>query len=276
MQIKKLSQLREKVKSIKLERRKAATVVMIVLTVLLFVAAVWGLFLVQRIKTVKIKGESPYSLNEITDAAEIEYDEFLFSLDPDEAETKILEKLPYIREVKVTRYWFSRVVIKVASDEPYYYIKIKETATDCFILSKDLRVIDHKSSIASLEGSGLIFLELPYKDIYTCDMGKKIEFHPDSDVSYVNEFLEYFHSRDYAPAITAIGLKSRFEGGYVDFYGKCRIIFGKPDIKNIGNQMKMAYGILEERHVDGDYIGFMKIDVSNGKTAFVSEPESLD
>jgi len=276
MQIKKLSQLKEKVMSIKLKRRKAATVLMVVLTVLLFVAAVCGLFSVQHIKKVVVKGESPYSLSEIMDAGEIEYDEFLFSKDPDEIEAKILEKLPYIREVKVTRYWFSRLVIKVEADTAHYYMKLTENAKDCFILSKDLRVVDYKSDIDSVDGSGLIYIELPYMDLDTCVLSKPVEYGQADKNAYVKEFLDYFYGQDYAEAITAIGLKSKFEGAYIEFYGKCRIIFGKPDIKNIDNQMRLAYEILEERHVDGDYIGFMKIDVSDGTRAIVSEPESLD
>jgi len=276
MQIKKLSQLKEKVMSIKLERRKTATVVMVVLTVLLFVAAVWGLFSVQHIKKVVIKGDHPYRVSEIMNAAEIDYDEFLFSKDPDEIESKILEKLPYIREVKVTRLWFSKIVIKVESDKDHYYMKLTENSNDCFILSKDLRVINYKSSVDSLKDSSLVYIELPYLDIETCVLGKTVEYGQADKNKYVKEMLDYFYGQEYAEAITAIGLKSKFEGAYIDFYGKCRIIFGKPDIKNIDNQMRLAYEILEERHIDGDYIGFIKIDVSDGTRAIVSEPDSFD
>ena len=275
MQIKKLSQLKEKVKSVKLERRKIATVIMIVLTVLLFAAAVWGLFSVQRVRKVVIKGECPYSTEDVMKAAEIVRGDFLFSSSKDEIATKILERLPYIRELKIRR-GFGRIVIKVESDTPYYYMKLKENANDCFLLSKDLRVIDYKSSISSVKDSSLIYIELPYMDIETCVLGKPLEYAAEEKNGYVTEMLEHFHNKDYADAITAIGLKSKFEGGYIDFYGKCRVIFGKPDINMIDTQMRLAYDILNAKQVDGDYIGYIKIDVSDGRTAIVSEPESLD
>jgi len=275
MQIKKLSQLKEKVKSVRLERRKIATVVMVVLTVLLFAAAVWGLFSVQRIRKVVIKGECPYSTEEIMDAAGIDYDEFLFSNDKEELKTDILQKLPYIRDVKIRR-GFGRMVIKVESDTAYYYMKLTENSHDCFLLSKELRVIDYKSSVESVKNSSLVYIELPYMDIETCVLGKTVEYGAEEKNGYVTEMLDHFHGKDYADAITAIGLKSKFEGGYIDFYGKCRIVFGKPDINMIDTQMRLAYDILKAKQVDGDYIGYIKIDVSDGRTAVVSEPESLD
>ena len=275
MQIKKLSQLKEKVKSIKLERRKTATIVMIVLTALLFVAAVWGLFSVQRIKRVVVKGECPYSTEDIMDAADIEYDGFLYSNDKDELKTKILERLPYIRDIKIRRGFF-RMVIKVECDTAYYYMKLTENSNDCFLLTKDLRVVDYKGSIDSVKNSSLIYIELPYMDIETCVLGRTVEYGADEKNAYVTDMLEYFHNKEYSDAISSVGLKSKFEGGYVDFYGKCRIVFGKPDINMIDTQMRLAYDILKAKHVDGDYIGYIKIDVSDGRTAIVSEPESLD
>ena len=113
-------------------------------------------------------------------------------------------------------------------------------------------------------------------DIETCVLGRTVEYGADSKNSSVQEMLDYFYEKEYAGAITAIGLKSKFEGAYIEFYGKCRIIFGKPDINNIENQIRLAYDILEMRNVDGEYIGFMKIDVSDGKSAIVSEPENFD
>ncbi len=272
---KKLSTVKQKVLGIKLDRRKIATVFMVVLTVLLFVAAVWGLFLIQRVKKVVIKGASPYSLEEIMEFAEVEYGEFLFSYDTDELEEKILSGGPYIKEVKVRRYWFSKMVITVESDTAHYYMKITENAKDCYLLSKDLRVLDYRSSAELLKGSGLVYLELPYADLATCSVGQYVEYDTEGKNAYVKETLEYFYSQDYAGAITAVGLKSRFEGTYIDFYGKCRIVLGTP--QNIELKMSRAYEILtEEEKFDESYRGYLIINVSDPKTPITSKPEKLD
>ena len=60
---------------------------------------------------------------------------------------------------------------------------------------------------------------------------------------YVKEILDYFSSDEYKDTITAIGLSSRFDNCYVDFYGKCRVVFGKPE--NIEKKVKKATEILQ-------------------------------
>ena len=268
MQVKKFSELRAKFMRVK--RRQAATVLMVVLTVLLVVAAILEFFMIVRITNIVVKGDSPYTYEEILKISEIEKGDFMYSFDKDEIETKVLENAPYIKKVKVSRF-FTRLVVKLEADTAKYYIKISDKSSEYYILSNDMRVLECRNNLASIKEEGLIKLELPH--LAMCSVGSYIEYSDPDKCGYVKENLDYFFGQDYSDSITAIGLSSRFGDCYVDFYGKCRIILGKPE--NQEQKIRDAMLIIEEfsKKEGAEYV---IINVSDPNKYFWSVPESLD
>ena len=257
---------------LKKKKRAIAVGLIIVFTALVCALAVWGLFSVQHVRKIVIKGDSPYSTEELVLASGLEYGELLYSVDTDEIENNVLENAPYIREVKIRRAFFSRIVINVKSDTAKYCIKISENSKDRYILSDSLRVIDYKSTDDGLSGSGLVFLELP--ELRRCNMCQYVEYGEEGKNGYVKEMLDYFNGSSYADAITDIGLSSRFDDTYIVLYGKCKIIFG--GINDIERKLELVRLTLEEHGLENLQIGYTKINASDPSNIVVSHPESLD
>ena len=254
----------------KIKRRQIATVVMVVLTVLLVVLAAFEFFWMIKVTNVVVKGESPYTEEEIIEFAQVKKGDYSYSFDKDDIETKLLEAAPYLKEVKIYRV-FTRLVIKVEADTAKYYLRISDKTNEYYILSSDLRVLECSSNISSIKERKLTYLELPHLAI--CSVGRFIEFDEPEKCGYVKENLDYFSSGEYDGTVTAIGLSSRFDDCYVDFYGKCRVIFGKPE--NIEKKIKKATDILAN-FSSGENIKYLIIDVSDPDKAIYSLPESFD
>ncbi len=277
MILKKLSKLWQKIISV--NKRRLAVGLVVVLTVVLAVLTLWGLFDFQHAHIIKVYGESPYTDEEIIAASEIERGQLLFSIDPAKAEENILKgknAKPYIREVRVTRWFFSFVSIKVVADTPKYYIQISKSTEEYYLLSEDLRVLDCLYSKEGLEEKGLVYLELP--ELKTCNMGQVVEYGEEGKNDFVRETIDYLELQEYGEMITAIGLPSRFEGAYITFYGRCRILLGKPE-KPDGLELKIERA---RKHIDsivgngGIDVGYIEVDVSREGETLVSYPENLE
>ncbi len=269
MQIKKFSEL--KARFMKIKRRQIAAAVMAVLTALLVVLAVLEFFRLIKVTNIVVKGESPYTNEEIIAFSGVEKGAYSYSFDKDDIETKLLDSAPYLRKVKVYRV-FTRLVIKVEADTAKYYLKISDKTNEYYVLSSDLRVLECSSNIESIKEKELIYLELPHLAI--CSVGRFIEYDEPEKCGYVKENLDYFSSEEYKDTVTAIGLSSRFDDCYVDFYGKCRVIFGKPD--NIEEKIRLATKYLENLYNKGESIKYLIIDVSNPDKTILTPSESLD
>ncbi len=266
--LKKLQELWQRIRSV--SKRSLAVGFTVAVTLLLAALTLWGLFDFQHIYFIRVHGDSPYTEEEIIEAAGIERGQLLFSLDIDEAEKNILKNKPYIREVRVTRWFFSFVNIKVKSDKAKYYIQISKNTEEYYLLSEDLRVIDCRYSKEGFSEAGLVKLELP--ELKTCNMGQPVEYGEEGKNEFVREIMDYLGRQEYADMITEIGLPGRFDGAYITFYGRCRIILGKPD--DIELKIDRARAYIESLSGSG-YIGYLTVDVS-GKDAVISYPENLD
>ena len=264
--LRKLSELLER------NKRLLGASFIVILTALVSALCVWGLFSVQHIRRIVVKGESHYSDEQIVNASRLEYGELLYSVDTDEIEKNILEGAPYVRQVSVKRRFFSRVVIKLESDSAKYYIKISDSSKDCYILSEDLRVIDYRNSDDGLAESGLIFLELPH--LRRCNMCQYVEYGEEGKTAYVKEMLEYFNGSSFAKALTDIGLSSRFDDVYIVLYGKCKIFFGGTN--DIEKKLELVKRTLETHGLDNLSVGYTEINVSDPSEIVVSHPESID
>lgn len=269
MILKKLSELWQKI--IALKPRRLAIWLVVALSAFAAVFVFRGLFDIQRVVWIGVNGESPYSDEEIVAASEVEYGQQLFSLEPEKIEQNILKSKPYIREVRVSRWFFCYLRINVVADSPKYYIQISESTEEYYLLSEDLRVLDCRYSKESLEEAGLVFLELP--DLKTCNMGQIIEYGEEGKNEFVLDIINYLNSQEYGNMITAIGLPGRFDGAYVTFYGRCRILLGKPT--DIELKMDRARKHIDVLSGNGN-IGFLEIDVSRDGETLISYPEKLD
>lgn len=251
-----IEDLKGKAKNI--SRRKLATGFVVVLTVLLVILAVSGIFSIQNVNKIEIRGESIYSDEELISASGVNYGEPLFSVNTKEVEKKIQADKPYLREVRVTRRFFSRLVIEVVCDTPKYYVGLSGSTDGVYLLSDEMRVLDYVSR-AEAKKTSAVYLELP--EIDSCTVNHAVKLVDPEKTQYVYELIDHFESQDYADKISAIGLKSQFDGIYIEFSRKCRIVLG--DSQNIDKKMLEAERIINSE-IERQGIDRIKSQLASG------------
>ncbi len=157
-------------------RRRRALVLFysFVLLTVIAAAAALSLTVLFKIDTISVSGTSRYSAEEITQTTGIKKGENLFLADTSSAQKKVLQKLPYIGSVKVSRHLPARVMISV-TEEPVS------------------GVVAYKNQYAIIGASGKV-LELVTKPpenqtlvkgipLSKAEVGKKIEYADTSQQS---------------------------------------------------------------------------------------------
>ncbi len=214
-------------------------IILLVAVLLIVIAAViaFSVYAISRGGWISVRGESPYTYGEIVAASGLEGGRAIFS-DTVTAGEKIVAAKPYIREARVSRLLFF-IVINVKADEPEYFL---EVSGDYFITSGDLRVIDRLHSESEAKALGAVRLELP--DLSTAVVGRYAEYGAEGKNGYVTEMLELIGSKEYADAVTEIGLASKYDDVYITFYDRCRVVLGS--INGFEEKMSIAQRVLED------------------------------
>ena len=122
---------RKKAAALRKRRRRALIAVLIsLLTMLVIVFSTIMAFLFFKVETITVKGTvSKYSQNEIIEAAGVEKQDNLLFINKKKIEQSLIEKLPYIKTVKLEKKLPSTVIVNITqtkneicilSDEKYY------------------------------------------------------------------------------------------------------------------------------------------------------------
>lgn len=267
MEFKKFAEFKNKVTGISPQR--ITNVLLAIMTAVLVVLSVRDLFAIQHVRGIFVLGESEYSAEELAQAGGIEYGQPLFSIDVNETEKNVLMNKPYVKSVSIRRWFFSFMTIRVIEDKAKYYLKITPSAKEYYLLSEELRVLDCRNVEETLSEEGLIKLELP--ELRTCNIGQYVEYGEKGKNEYVKEIIDYVNSCEYGDMLTAIGLPGRFDGAYLSFYGRCKIILGEP--VNIEQKLSNAWKIIKE--LDENATEYLLVDVSKDGEILVSHPESI-
>ena len=230
-----LMSLKEKLNS-REGRRKAAIVTVAFFSTLLVVFSVLDVFSIQHVRWIVVKGDSPYSNEEIISASGIKTGTLLYSVDKSETERKILEGAPYVKKAGIVRI-FSTVFINLTSDKAKYYT---EVSGEYFVMSEDLRVLERRLTLG--DANGLIKLKLP--ELSTAVVGRYAEYGDVGKNAYVIETLEYFSKAYPDEGLTEVGLEGRFDGVYAIFGDKIKIIFGS--VERLEDKVAAVNNILGE------------------------------
>ncbi|MFV0414243.1 MAG: cell division protein FtsQ/DivIB, partial [Oscillospiraceae bacterium] len=135
----------------KLQKSKADSVAFFLAAVVVCVLFLGAIML--KIEKFELKGESPYTLEEVTAAFGHEAGEnLLFSFNAKEEAQKIEQALPYIEEIRIRRRPLNTVVFEVTQAQEAYYLPWESGFA---VLSKTRKVL----RLADTEPDGLIRLD---------------------------------------------------------------------------------------------------------------------
>ncbi len=199
-------------------RRKAKILLTVLIALVAVVASIPLVKLVMTqltVKNVEIKGECPYSAEQIAEAAGISEGEGLFSFDRSEAAVEASDKLTCLRTCKVSVKIPDTVVFTVTQEVPVIYTEI---AGAYYSLSDSLKVLDRDEEPSAYEASGLVYADLP--STVSAVTGSALKFAGDTPTAYLTDVLNALEASGSLESVTRLYLSDRFNisAVYADRY----------------------------------------------------------
>ncbi len=190
-------------------RQILRTIFYVVIAALLLAGAfAAGIALLFRLRTVEVSGNERYPTDEMVEASGIRLNTNLLFIDTEEAERKIAEAFPYIRNVTVAKAYPDRIRITVMEDTAKWYGKIWD---QWFILTADLRVMEKipgPEYAESYEDAVLRRVKLP--PVNYAVVGEKIVFGSATAYEYTVSFLDELTSIDIFEKLEFIDASDRY------------------------------------------------------------------
>jgi cell division septal protein FtsQ len=104
-----------------------------------------------------VKGDVPYTADEMLLGAGFEKGMLLYALDEKTVEENVMYNLPFVDSFKMKRFWPGTVVFEVEKSEPSMYITL---ADENFILSQSMRVLSQTKDFSFIESENLVHVKL--------------------------------------------------------------------------------------------------------------------
>ena len=111
-----------------------------------------------RIKGFEVEGTDRFAGSEIATFAGLKRGDLLYDLDEAAAKENILDNCAYVESVKFRRKLSGKLCFVIKEREPVWYIKI---SGDCYVLDKELRVLEETKKEAELIDNGVVTLTMP-------------------------------------------------------------------------------------------------------------------
>ena len=242
-----------------IQRHKKISLVILVILILAVLALLWwGISSIVmasvNVGGIVVKGDVPYSHEELIEAAELDMDGKLHDVDTKRAEEKILLRLPYIYEVKVKRSFPNRIKITARVRDAEYYT---ELSGRYFALSEKMTVLEEQKDEDLFRDRKLTELVLP--NIYSAVLGQKVGFGvEDTDYGYIDSIIERLSDSQFGDAITQIDVENKFEMSFV-YDGRKKIVIGST--VDLALKLTSAYESMTHETFDPD--DCLVIDVTN-------------
>ena len=206
------------------ERRQKAKILIACLVVALVLLLLYPLakFTMSQlvINEVNVNGNSFYSTDELLTAGDLAVGNRLPMFSADEAESKILAALPYIRSCEITVKLPNVVTIDIEEENA---VVCAEIFGEYYALSGEMKVLERADTPESFKN--LLNIELPFAK--RAVVGEKLSFEEGESGRYIVEFLELLSESNLNGRVGKIYFDKKFDiVASVD--GKFRVLFGSP------------------------------------------------
>lgn len=161
------------------------------------------------VRTVEVVGSDLSTREEIISIAGIKEGSGYFSYNTRKSENKVLENIPCVEEINITRSIFGKVKITVVEKKAFWYVQI---FNEYYALADDLEVIRRSEDFKEFCDRGLVRIDFPKIESFI--LGLPLEFSDeDRDCSFIWDFLsEIKDSQLYQERrLYQICIKNKFE-----------------------------------------------------------------
>ncbi|MBQ2945775.1 MAG: FtsQ-type POTRA domain-containing protein [Clostridia bacterium] len=220
-------------------RRKRGGTGIAILGVLLAVALFVTVFLLAKIRTVELEGDCRYTLEELVAECEgLGVGEGILTVNEKAVRKALIEKFPYIEEVKVKRN-YARLSVTLEITESKEAVSFK-TESGFIILDKNGKVLaikESKPNLPELIGAGITEFE----------EGKTAVFKDDTAHRIYKALWEEILNAELADKINEINISKRYNITF-DYMAKIIINLGNAD--NIAKKITAAQICIKDNESD--------------------------
>lgn len=209
-----------------------------------------------KISAVKVTGVSIYTEDDVVDAVELYRGGGYWDFDPARTEDELMEKLPYIKKVKVRRHFNGSVSVSVTEEENFYYTRHNK---NYYLFSGDTwRVIIADNEAENFINLGAVYLDLPADarirvgEKLTFEYGEYVEgtaeipeeemTTPEGEASeyyeYVFDVIKAANDSDFEGEISHIGVSDVY-GIYIALGGNVKVTLGTTE--ELERKLEAAY-----------------------------------
>lgn len=193
-----------------------------------------------RLKSMEIRGNARYTVEEITSVCNVNSRTNLLFLNTSAIKDRILEAFPYIQNVSVQRNLPDKITVTVEEDAAAWYSKIWG---DWFVLSGELKVMEKIDGPEQLGSgvSGLKWVKFPEVDYAVA--GEKIVFSRETAFDYTVSFLNELKKMSIFGDIEYIDCSDRYHMALYMNEGRYRLVIG--DSSNLESKLRLIQRIIE-------------------------------
>ena len=187
----------------------ATTLYIVIGAVLLTLLILATVNIIIGVRSIEVEGCFLSNPDEIASAAGIAEGSGYFSYNTSKAEKKVLESIPCISEIKISRSMFGKVRITVEEKKALWYV---EFFGNYMALSDTLEVIRNEETKGLYIEKGLVRIDFP--EVQSAILTRQIEFSDgDRDCSFIWDFLSEIQESDFYKEgrLDQICIKSKFE-----------------------------------------------------------------
>lgn len=231
-----------------LSHPRATRAIFALLALAVLALFIWGIvslvLVFFSVGEIEVRGNAPYSSEELISASGIEKGDRLYYLGADKKEKQLLERFPYLESVEIKSYFPNKVLIEAQALD---VLLVTEIDGGYCAINKDFEILEMAQSIGELSAARTIYLDL--------DLEKMRE-----EKTLLYELLEGLERFEHFDSINKIIVRDRHDISFI-FSGNCRIVLG--NTQNIGEKLKLALQIYNSSDFDRE--NYSAIDVSNKK-----------
>jgi cell division septal protein FtsQ len=237
--------------SIRKKRRRHA---IILFNIFIFILAVVGAIVVSltvlfKIDTIEVLGQSRYKAEDIIKIADIKKGENLFLANTKEAKNNILQKLPYIGEVKISRKLPAKMTIEVKSEPICGAVEYKGKYA---IISENSKILEIANKIpnncATIKGM----------EISKAEVGKNIIYKDKTKQENFTKLTAAIHNNK-LNKITTINLTNPYK---IEITYDGRIIMNLGIPSDLDYKIRFAKSILDEGKIKENEKGTLNLSVA--------------
>ncbi len=220
------------------------------------------------VDSIEVTGTARYDPEKIIEASGLEAGVKLFSPSINEGAIaeEIIDRFPYIKEVRLHREIPDKLTIEVTEEEPVF---VAEVYGEYYLLTAEMRVLERRGDFPD---GDLIKLKLPVGDIKNVRDGQVLAFEGNM-LDVVMRAAKAVSSDEMREKTAILDVTDRFNI-VISYDGRFRLELGT--VNDIEIKLSLAFEVIKSEKFDGGNKGTIYLDDVNRVRAIIDNQLSLD